>query len=192
MNILKIEGIHVAGKDLVDISVKANFRSLGAKYGADVQSIAKAVTEADASAMVKQLRANKKFEMNIDISGQSKSIQIELDDLVITETPRSGWSVSSHNGESLALDLELTPELIRSGLVREVIRAIQEERKNIGLDVSDRIIVQWNAPTEVADAINFATKEISSEVLATKMNHVAGKESSGSDLGLWLKLEKAN
>ncbi|MEY3723323.1 MAG: hypothetical protein RL649_173 [Actinomycetota bacterium] len=192
LNILKIEGIHVAGKDLVDISVKANFRSLGAKYGADVQSIAKAVTAADASAMVKQLRANKKFEMNIDISGQSKSIQIELDDLVITETPRSGWSVSSHNGESLALDLELTPELIRSGLVREVIRAIQEERKNIGLDVSDRIIVQWNAPTEVADAINFATKEISSEVLATKMNHVAGKESSGSDLGLWLKLEKAN
>jgi isoleucyl-tRNA synthetase len=92
----------------------------------------------------------------------------------------------------LALDLELTPELIRSGLVREVIRAIQEERKNIGLDVSDRIIVQWNAPTEVADAINFATKEISSEVLATKMNHVVGKESSGSDLGLWLKLEKAN
>jgi hypothetical protein len=52
--------------------------------------------------------------------------------------------------------------------------------------------VQWNAPTEVADAINFATKEISSEVLATKMNHVAGKESLGSDLGLWLKLEKAN
>jgi hypothetical protein len=52
--------------------------------------------------------------------------------------------------------------------------------------------VQWNAPTEVADAINFATKEISSEVLATKMNQVAGKASSGSDLGLWLKLEKAN
>jgi isoleucyl-tRNA synthetase len=192
LNILKLEGIHVAGKDLVDISVKANFRSLGAKFGADVQSIAKAVSAADAGAMVKQLRAKKKFEINIEISGQSKSIEIELDDLVITETPRSGWSVSSHNGESLALDLELTPELIRSGLVREVIRAIQEERKKIGLDVSDRIVVLWNAPAEVADAINFASKEVCSEVLATKMNQVAGHESSESELGLWLKLEKAN
>jgi isoleucyl-tRNA synthetase len=192
LNILNIEGIHVAGKDLVDISVKANFRSLGAKYGADVQNIAKAITAADASHMVKQLRAKKKFEIKIDISGQSKSIELELDDLVITETPRSGWSVSSHNGESVALDLELTPELIRAGIVREIIRAIQEERKNIGLDVSDRIVVQWNAPIEVADAINFASKEISSEVLATKMNQVSGKEYSGSELGLWLKLEKAN
>ena len=192
LNILKLEGIHVAGKDLVDISVKANFRSLGAKYGADVQSIAKAITEVDASQMVKQLRENKKFEIDVKISDKSKQIAIDLDDLVITETPRSGWSVASHNGESLALDLELTPDLIRSGLVREVIRAIQEERKNVGLDVSDRIVVEWSGSDELAEAINSAINEISSEVLATKMSQVSGNKSSDSELGLWLKLEKVN
>ena len=192
LNILKLEGIHVAGKDLVDISVKANFRSLGAKYGADVQSIAKAITEVDASQMVKQLRENKKFEIDVKISDKSKQIAIDLDDLVITETPRSGWSVASHNGESLALDLELTPDLIRSGLVREVIRAIQEERKNVGLDVSDRIVVEWSGSDELAEAINSAINEISSEVLATKMSQVPGNKSSDSELGLWLKLEKVN
>jgi isoleucyl-tRNA synthetase len=192
LNILKLEGIHVAGKDLVDISVKANFRSLGAKYGADVQSIAKAIAEIDASQMVKQLRENKKFEIDVKISDKSKQIAIDLDDLVITETPRSGWSVASHNGESLALDLELTPDLIRSGLVREVIRAIQEERKNVGLDVSDRIVVEWSGSDELAEAISSAINEISSEVLATKMSQAPGNKSSDSELGLWLKLEKVN
>jgi hypothetical protein len=92
--------------------------------------------------------------------------------------------------ESLALDLALTPELIESGLVREVIRAIQEERKHIGLDVSDRITVNWNAPEQVAKAIASAIEEIGAEVLATKFNHQTGESNSENELGLWLNLVK--
>ena len=191
LNILQLDGIHVAGKDLVDISVKANFRTLGTKYGADVQAIAKQISSTDAVAMVKQLRVGNNYDLTVDVSGSPKIFTIDIDDLVITETPRSGWSVSSHNGESLALDLELTPELVRLGLIREAIRAIQEERKNIGLDVSDRIIVTWSAPKELADAINSAQNEISAEVLATKMNQVVDEKSVTNELGLGLKLEKS-
>ena len=191
LNILQLDGIHVAGKDLVDISVKANFRTLGTKYGADVQAIAKQISSTDAVAMVKQLRVSNNYDLTVDVLGSSKIFTIDIDDLVITETPRTGWSVSSHNGESLALDLELTPELVRLGLIREAIRAIQEERKNIGLDVSDRIIVTWSAPKELADAINSAQNEISAEVLATKMNQVADEKPVTNELGLGLKLEKS-
>ena len=191
LNILQLDGIHVAGKDLVDISVKANFRTLGTKYGADVQAIAKQISSTDAVAMVKQLRVSNNYDLTVDVLGSSKIFTIDIDDLVITETPRTGWSVSSHNGESLALDLELTPELVRLGLIREAIRAIQEERKNIGLDVSDRIIVTWSAPKELADAINSAQNEISAEVLATKMNQVVDEKSVTNELGLGLKLEKS-
>ena len=190
LNILKLDGIHVAGTDLVDISVKANFRTLGTKFGADVQVIAKAVATADPSVMVKDLRKNKVFKLNVDLGGKAKDIEIDIDDLVITETPRSGWSVSSHAGESLALDLTLTPELIRAGQVREVIRAIQEERKTIGLDVSDRITVNWNAPAELTAAINSAVAEISAEVLATKMVQDNSESATDNELGLWLKLVK--
>ena len=190
LNILKLDGIHVAGTDLVDISVKANFRTLGTKFGADVQVIAKAIAAADPSAMVKELRKNKVFKLNIDLGGKTKAIEIDIDDLVITETPRSGWSVSSHAGESLALDLTLTPELIRAGQVREVIRAIQEERKTIGLDVSDRITVNWNAPADLIAAINSAVAEISAEVLATKMVQDNSESATDNELGLWLKLIK--
>ena len=191
LNILQLDGIHVAGKDLVDISVKANFRTLGTKYGADVQAIAKQISSTDAVAMAKQLRVGNNYDLTVDVSGSPKIFTIDIDDLVITETPRTGWSVSSHNGESLALDLELTPELVRLGLIREAIRAIQEERKNIGLDVSDRIIVTWSAPKELADAINSAQNEISAEVLATKMNQVADEKPVTNELGLGLKLEKS-
>ncbi|MDA2997291.1 MAG: isoleucine--tRNA ligase [Actinomycetota bacterium] len=191
LNILQLDGIHVAGKDLVDISVKANFRTLGTKYGADVQAISKQISSTDAVEMVKQLRVSNNYDIAVDISGSSKIFTIDIDDLVITETPRTGWSVSSHNGESLALDLELTPELLRLGLIREAIRAIQEERKNIGLDVSDRIIVTWSAPKELADAINSAQNEISAEVLATKMNQTADEKPVSNELGLGLKLEKS-
>jgi isoleucyl-tRNA synthetase len=140
--------------------------------------------------MVKERRKNKFFRLNVDLSGQEKEIEIDIDDLVITETPRSGWSVSSHAGESLALDLTLTPELIRAGQIREVIRAIQEERKIVGLDVSDRITVNWNAPADLSAAINSAVSEISAEVLATKMVQNTSESATDNELGLWLKLAK--
>ena len=140
--------------------------------------------------MVKALRISNTYKLTVTLAGKNKEIEIDIDDLVITETPRSGWSVASHSGESLALDLELTPELIRAGQIREVIRAIQEERKNIGLDVSDRITVNWNAPTELATVISSAISEISAEVLATNMVQVNSESASDNELSLWLKLVK--
>ncbi len=190
LNILKIADISAAGADLVDISIKANFKSLGAKYGADVQAIAAKISTLNASELVKGLRVATSASIDYELSGASKSAIIELSDLVVTETPRSGWSVASHNGESVALDLALTPELINAGLVREAIRAIQEERKKIGLDISDRITVNWNAPAELANAINNAVAVISAEVLATEMKQIAAEKTAENEIGLWLKLIK--
>jgi isoleucyl-tRNA synthetase len=191
LNIQKLDGIHVAEADLVDVSVKANFRTLGTKFGAEVQDIAKAITEADHTLMVKHLRENKSFEINLTTASGKKVVSIDIDDLVVTETPRTGWSVASHAGESLALDLALTPELIQMGVVREVIRAVQEERKRIGLDISDRITVNWNAPEQIALAIIESEAEISSEVLATKMVRQTKQSNSDNELGLWLELIKS-
>ena len=190
LNILKIADISAAGADLVDISIKANFKSLGAKYGADVQAIATKISSLNATELVKGLRVTASASVEYEVAGTNKSAVIELTDLVITETPRSGWSVASHNGESVALDLALTPELINAGLVREAIRAIQEERKKIGLDISDRITVNWNAPAELANAINGAIAEISAEVLATQMKQISAEKTSENEIGLWLNLIK--
>jgi isoleucyl-tRNA synthetase len=183
LNVADLADIANADGDLVDISVKANFRSLGAKFGGEVQEIAKAISATDATTLVKNLRASG--------AAQVGTWSIELDDLVITEVPRSGWMVASHEGESVALDLELTPELIAAGNVREVIRFIQDARKSNGFDISDRITVAWNAPAEIVDAIESAQEHISAEVLATQFTRDASLPVLEGEVGFNAKLQKS-
>ncbi len=188
LNVLSMDELSSAGGDLVDISIKANFRSIGARYGADVQAIASAINSSDAEVLVKTLRANSTSTLNYEKDGSEKIAQITLEDVVITETPKSGWSVASHSGESVALDLALSPALITAGLVREVIRAIQEERKNSGFDISDRISVEWNATSDTALAIDSAITEISQEVLATSFTRNESLSPADNEIGLALQL----
>ena len=189
LNVNNLSEIASAGADLVSISVKANFRTIGAKFGGDVQEIAKAIVAEDHGALVKKLRTSGSAEINF---APGRIAAIDLEDLVITETPKAGWSVASHNGESVALDLALTPELIEAGLVREVIRAIQEERKQSGFDISDRILVRWGANPEVSAVIEKNLSEIGEETLATKFENVSGKNEDSNELGLWLELTTNN
>ena len=183
LNVADLADIADADGDLVDISVKANFRSLGAKFGGEVQVIAKAIAATDATTLVKTLRAKGSAEVG--------TWSIDLDDLVITEVPRTGWMVASHEGESVALDLALTPELIAAGNVREVIRFIQEARKTSGFDISDRIRVLWNAPDEIANAVHAAVDHISAEVLATEFKHDGALAVGDGDLGFNATLLKS-
>jgi isoleucyl-tRNA synthetase len=186
LNVLQLDELASAGGELVSVSVKANFKSLGARYGADVQAIAKAISSSDHTLLVKTLREKESLEISYD----GKNALVTLEDLVVTETPKEGWSVASHSGESVALDLALNPELIEAGLVREVIRAIQEERKQSNFDISDRIQVRFAAKPEVIAAIRANQDLIGAETLSIAFEEVAGKESSENELGLWLELKR--
>ena len=182
LNVLLLQDIASADGDLVDISVKANFKSLGAKYGGAVQEISRAIATADATTLVKTLRSNETTTIN--------SWEISLTDLVVTEVPKSGWSVSTHDGESVALDLELTPTLLAAGNVREVIRFIQERRKSDGFDISDRVDVKWNATQEIAEALIGDQIHISNEVLAISMVRDTSIEVTNFEVGVEVVLTK--
>ena len=182
LNVQSLEDIANADGDLVDISVKANFKSLGAKFGGAVQEIAKAIAASDATSLVKTLRASGTTSVG--------TWEIALDDLVVTEVPKSGWSVSSHDGESVALDLELTPALIAAGNVREVIRFIQERRKSDGFDISDRISVVWNGSDDIAAAIEADQQHIADEVLAISMVRDTGLTVTDNEVGVEVVLAK--
>ena len=182
LNVQTLQDIATADGDLVDISVKANFKSLGAKFGGAVQEIAKAIAAADATSLVKTLRSTGSTNVG--------TWEIALEDLVVTEVPKSGWSVSSHDGESVALDLELTPALIAAGNVREVIRFIQERRKSDGFEISDRINVSWNAHEEMAAAIESEIAHISDEVLAVSMKRDTSLVIADTEIGVEVVLVK--
>jgi isoleucyl-tRNA synthetase len=120
------------------------------------------------------------------------------DEVVVTQTPRAGWSVAADAGETVALDLGITPELRREGLAREVIRLVQDARKADGLEVSDRITLHWQATDpELTAALTEHGRLIAGEVLATEFGPRApgasaadlGTEHGDADLGLafWLR-----
>lgn len=187
LNVLKLDDISSAGSDLVDITIKANFKTLGLTFGADVQPISKKIAESNPIELTTKIR---KTGIATIQYGENKNAEITEADLIITETPREGWSVTSHNGESVALDLTLTPELIAAGQVREVIRAVQDERKNAGFDISDRIAMYWNANDSICQAVIDGAELISQEVLATSMERDQGLPLAENELGLVLKLIK--
>ena len=182
LNVIDLEDIASADGELVDISIKANFRTLGTKFGGAVQEIAKAISAQNPTELVMALRSNS--------SAKVGEWEINLDDLVVTETPKSGWNVASHDGESVALDLALSPALISAGLVREVVRFIQDARKTNGFEISDRINISYNANADVMAAIAADQSHIQGEVLATQMQVDIALSIGDNELGLTVKLIK--
>ncbi|NBR93580.1 MAG: isoleucine--tRNA ligase, partial [Actinobacteria bacterium] len=188
LNVHRIEDISQVGSDLVTYAVKANFRNLGARYGAAVQEAAKVIAGQEPGELVRAIRSSGKVTIG--------NFEITADDLVVTETPKSGWAVASHDGESVALDLELTQQLITEGFIREVIRVIQEERKRSGLHVSDRIHIRWNGDAEIVAAFTSGGDEISQEVLALSLTQdsaltLPSSDAEADQLPLSLEISKA-
>jgi isoleucyl-tRNA synthetase len=165
LNVVALERL---SGDLVDVTAKANFRVLGRRFGKGVQAVAAAIATADAAALAAQLRSG---SATVEVEGAQ--LPLSPDEVVVTETPRSGWAVASAAGETVALDLEITPELRRAGLVRDAVRLIQEARKSTGLDVSDRIELWWEGDGELAEALREGSLRLAEEVLAVSVVEAA-------------------
>ncbi|MER6142868.1 isoleucine--tRNA ligase [Streptomyces sparsogenes] len=178
LNVSSLASLSEVGGSLVDTTAKANFRALGKRFGKGTQPVAKAIAEADAAALSVALR-----EGTASVVVDGETVPLSADEVIITETPREGWSVASDAGATVALDLEITPELRRAGLARDAIRLIQEARKNSGLDVADRIALRWrSADEEVRTALTDHAALIADEVLATDFASADGGLGDG-DLG---------
>ena len=179
LNVTTLAPLAEVGGSLVDTSAKANFRALGRRFGKRTQEVAKAIAEADAAELSAALRDG---TAAVEVAGER--VPLSAEEVIITETPREGWSVASDAGATVALDLEITPELRRAGLAREAIRLIQDARKNSGLEVVDRIVVRWQAfSEEMRQALTEHQALISSEVLATDFAEGEGDGTFGEPFG---------
>jgi len=193
LNVQAVESFASAG-DLVDYSAKGNFRALGKRFGKDTPKVAAAIAGADAAALAAELAASGQARVDFPApDGSAGGTLVTADEVIVSERPREGWSVVNEQGETVALDLELTPELVRAGLVREVVRLVQEQRKASGLEVSDRITLVWAADGDLGDALRAGTDLIAREVLATSVTEgvPSGDVVTDADLGLSFALTRA-
>ncbi len=163
LNVHSLDALGAAGADLVEYTVRPNFRALGKRFGAGTPAVAAAISAADAASLAASLRSSGEAATVVD----GATVTLQPDEVIVTETPKSGWAVVTAGGETVALDLEISPELRRLGLAREIIRLIQDARRGDGLDVSDRIDLWWSSSEpELTAALAQHGDVIAREVLA--------------------------
>ncbi|MDR1806857.1 MAG: isoleucine--tRNA ligase [Propionibacteriaceae bacterium] len=188
LNVEAVESFTSAG-DLVDYSAKGNFRALGKRFGKDTAAVGAAVAAANAADLAGALAT---FG-HVSVTYAGGTVELGPDEVIVSERPREGWSVVNEQGETVALDLNLTPDLVRQGQVREFIRGVQELRKTSGLEVSDRIQLAWTADGDLGDALAAAQAQIAAEVLAVDVTRGAAPADwfHGADEGMTFALAKA-
>jgi isoleucyl-tRNA synthetase len=176
---------------VVQTVVKPNFRTLGKRFGNRTQAVAAAIAAADPAALAAALAATGAATVGLD----GEQLTLSADELIVAETPSLGWAVASDAGLSVALDLELTPELRSAGIAREVIRFAQETRKTSGLEISDRIEVWWEADSDpLAAALREHAAAIAAEILAVAMTEgrpsadIAPHREAEIGLTLWIRV----
>jgi isoleucyl-tRNA synthetase len=193
LNVRELDTLESVAEGLVDYTVKPSYRALGKRFGKGTPPVAHAIEAADAAALAADLRSSSQATVMVD----GAPVSLGPGDVIVTQVPRSGWAVASGAGETVALDIAITPELRREGLAREVVRLVQDARKSDGLDVSDRISLRWStADPELSAALTEHGTMISTEVLAVDYGprqsdavDPDAREHVESDLGLvfWLR-----
>lgn len=155
--------------------IKPNFKTIGPKYGKQMKAIANLVAtwSQDDIAKIEQTQA---WSGNID----GTDIELALEDFEIQAEDIPGWLVASEGGITVALDITINEALRQEGLAREVINRIQNIRKDSGFEVTDRIVIRYEANAEIQAAIEANVAYIKNEVLAEEI--LAGSVGNGVSL----------
>lgn len=169
--------------------VKPNFKTLGPKFGQQMKAISQAISQFT-SEDISTIEQEESYPLNIGGS----EIQIDLSDVIITTEDIPGWVVTSMNGNTVALDISLSDNLISEGLAREVINRVQNLRKDLGFEVTDRIEITLSAEEKLANAINNNLNYICSETLAdeiriTPYNSLEKEEEIELTEGVYTRIE---
>jgi isoleucyl-tRNA synthetase len=144
---------------------KPDFTVLGPRLGSAVQAVAAALASDDGR-LADRLAAGEPIELDAD----GATVSVGPHDVRLTRDARPGLGVATEGGVTVALELDVTPELRREGVARELVRLVQDARKAAGLEITDRIELAVEASGDVAAALDAHRDEIAGETLATMVD----------------------
>jgi isoleucyl-tRNA synthetase len=162
LNVMDLDFVSEEG-ELVTYTVKPNYRTLGPRFGKGMPQVAAAVAALDASSVASTVADG--GEVGISIDGHDHTLGTE--DLIMALAPLDGYEVEAEAGHAVALQLEIDEELRRTGLAREVVRAVQDARKNAGLEITDRIELGLGGDAELLEVAREHEAYVAGETLAT-------------------------
>jgi isoleucyl-tRNA synthetase len=162
-------------KTLVKIRLKADAKKIGPRAGRYLKAISEALENADPE------RVLKSSPYAIQLADQT--FELAPEEIVISFEGPENLKCSLEQGTFLALDTKLTPELLQEGLARDFNRMMQDQRKVLNLDISDRIVVSYSASPRIADAINSHEAFLRNELLAERLE-LSPNQNGGIKLSL--------
>ena len=165
LNVKKIEYTEDA-ETYIDYQVQPNFKRVGPRVGKLMPAVKKALAGADGGELLAQLNSNGKVVMQID----GQSIDFDDEDLQVRLQAKEGWTAAQGPTTVVVLSTELSDELIREGLARDINRQIQDRRKQLDCDFTDRIEVGIvTESNELRRAIEENDQYIRGETLADRL-----------------------
>lgn len=153
--------------ELVSYEAKPNYRALGPRFGKKMPQVAAAVAALDPAHVAAVLAEG--GEIGIAIDGADHSLG--PDDITLALQPLEGYEVEAEAGHAVALQLELDDELRREGLAREIVHAVQNARKDAGLEITDRIALTLAGDPDLLEAAQAHQDYLVNEVLATSVSY---------------------
>jgi isoleucyl-tRNA synthetase len=166
LNVKQLEFVSEEG-ELVRYAVKPNYRALGPRFGKAMPQVAAAVEALDPAHVAEAIRGERRIGVNVEGTEHT----LEPDDLTLVMQPLEGYEVEAESGRAVALALELDDDLVREGLAREIVHAVQNARKQAGLDVSDRISLTLGGDESLVAAARSHEQYIAGETLATSVGY---------------------
>ena len=154
--------------------VKCNFRVMGKKFGKLMKSVAAHMDglDQDAIALLEQ-----NGSISFDIDGSPVTVDVADVEIISEDIP--GWLVSNDGNLTVALEVELTEDLLNEGMARELINRIQNMRKDAGLEITDRIAIKVSPNDSIAKAIANYEDYVKTQVLA---DSISVEDNAGTDV----------
>lgn len=155
---------YVADPDAyVAYAIKPNFPVLGPKFGKQMKAIGTALAEGNAAIFVKTLRQNGQIQLDVE----GAKVTLTEEDVEIRVQEKEGYAAEMGRDNYVILDTRLTPELVQEGLAREIVSKVQNMRKSAGLELTDRIQLEYVSDDQVVAAVERFSEYIKDETLAT-------------------------
>lgn len=152
-------------EDVVTLSAKANFKVLGPKLGKRMKEAAGVIAKLSTDNILSIL-SGEPYALSL---ANGDTLQLSEEDLVITRTEKEGLTVANDKNITVALDTALTPELLQEGFAREIVSRVQNLRKEMGFDVTDRIRIQYAVNDQWSSALTDFGSYICQETLAVEL-----------------------
>jgi isoleucyl-tRNA synthetase len=179
---LNVKRIHYTreAREYITYLVQPNFKRLGPRIGKLLPGVKQALGQADGASLLEQLTATGKVMLAVG----AEQVELDNEDIQVRLQAKPGWAAAQGAGCVVVLSTELTPELVREGLARDLIRLIQDQRKELDLNYTDRIQVRIATEAdEVAAAVEENHDLIAAETLTTELQVAREAITESVDLG---------